>query len=107
MKEVVSRKKMHTRGRCQNSTEENKRRYKCEGGGFKEENAHKGGVRIVLRRIRGISVKEVVSRKKMHTREVCQNSTEENKRRHKCMKHKANKAVSNARKRSVKRRLLN
>ena len=44
MKEVVSRKKMHTRGRCQNSTEENKRRHKCEGGGFKEENAHKGGV---------------------------------------------------------------
>ena len=44
VKEVVSRKKMHTRGRCQNSTEENKRRHKCEGGGFKEENAHKGEV---------------------------------------------------------------
>ena len=43
MKGVVSRKKMHTREVCQNSTEENKR-YKCEGGGFKEENAHKGEV---------------------------------------------------------------
>ena len=86
MKEVVSRKKMHTREVCQNSTEENKRRHKCEGGWFQGRKCTQGGgVRIVLRRIRGgINVKEVVSRKKMHTRGRCLNSTDENKRRYKC-----------------------
>ena len=40
-------------------------------------------------------MKEEVSRKKAH-KAMCQNSTEENKRRHKSIKNKANKAVSKA-----------
>ena len=41
-------------------------------------------------------VKEAVSRKKESHNVMCQNSTEENKRRYKNMKNKANKAVSKA-----------
>ena len=40
-------------------------------------------------------MKEAVSRKKAH-KAMCQNSTEENKMRHKSMKNKAKKAVSKA-----------
>ena len=40
-------------------------------------------------------MKEVVSRKKAH-KAVCQNNTEENKRRHESMRNKAKKAVSKA-----------
>ena len=39
-------------------------------------------------------VKEAVSRKKEAQKAMCQNSTEENKRRYKDMKNKAKKAVS-------------
>ena len=41
-------------------------------------------------------VKEAVSRKKEVHKVMCQNSTEENKRRYRSMKNKANKAVSKA-----------
>ena len=39
-------------------------------------------------------VKEAVSRKKEAHKAMCENSTEENKRRYKSMKNKAKKAVS-------------
>ena len=39
-------------------------------------------------------MKEAVSRKKESHKAMCQNSTEENRRRHKSMKNKANKAAS-------------
>ena len=39
---------------------------------------------------------ETVSRKKEAHKAMCQNSTEENKRRYKSMKNRANKAVSKA-----------
>ena len=41
-------------------------------------------------------MKEAFSRKKEAHKVMCQNSTEENKRRYKSMKNKANKAVSKA-----------
>ena len=41
-------------------------------------------------------MKEAVSRKKEAHKAMFQNSTEENKRRYKSMKNKANKAVSKA-----------
>ena len=41
-------------------------------------------------------MKEAVSRKKEAHNAMCQNSAEENKRRYKSMKNKANKAVSKA-----------
>ena len=41
-------------------------------------------------------VKEAVSRRKEAHKAMCQNSSEENKRRYKSMKNKANKAVSRA-----------
>ena len=41
-------------------------------------------------------VKEAVSRKNDAHKAMCQNSTEENKRRYESMKTKANKAVSKA-----------
>ena len=41
-------------------------------------------------------VKEAVSRKKDAHKAICQNSNEENKRRHKSMKNKVKKAVSKA-----------
>ena len=39
-------------------------------------------------------MKEAVSRKKYALKAMCQNSTEENKRRYESMKNKTNKAVS-------------
>ena len=45
---------------------------------------------------RNEEVKESVVRKKEAHKAMCQNSTEENKRRYKSMKSKANKAVSKA-----------
>ena len=41
-------------------------------------------------------MKEAVSRNKEAHKTMCENSTEENKRRNKSMKNKANKAVSKA-----------
>ena len=41
-------------------------------------------------------VKKAVSRKKDALEDMCQNSTEENTRRHNSMKNKAKKAVSKA-----------
>ena len=41
-------------------------------------------------------VKEEISRKKESHKAMCQNSTEENKRRYKSLKNKAKKAVSKA-----------
>ena len=41
-------------------------------------------------------VNKAVSRKKEALKAMCQNSTEENKRRYKSMNNKANKAVSKA-----------
>ena len=52
-------------------------------------------------------VKEAVSKKTEVHKAMCQNSTEENKRRYKSMKNKASKAVSKATRQKAKRRLLN
>ena len=41
-------------------------------------------------------MKEAVSRKKDAHKAMCQNSTEENKRRHESMKNKTTKSVSKA-----------
>ena len=41
-------------------------------------------------------MKETVSRKKQAHKEMCQNSTEENKRRNKSMKNKAMKVILKA-----------
>ena len=52
-------------------------------------------------------MKEAASRKKEAHRAMCQNSTEENKRRHNILKNKGNKAVSKNNERRLKTRLLN
>ena len=50
-------------------------------------------------------VKESVTRKKEAHKVMCQNSTEENKRRYKSMKNKENKAVSKAMREKVEEAL--
>ena len=52
-------------------------------------------------------MKEAVSRKKEAHKAMCQNSTEENKRRCKSMKNEAKKQFQKQLERILKRRLLN